>query len=161
MSTYMKMTLNPDTDKFELAVWHDDYYGKHHYGVEFPDGTIVDPREVELETRDNTPEDVEKITTELEEALGVIMNKTTPDRETIVPIETMIKAGKQAQKEQNKLLKKYDDAQLIAVLQNLQSSMKTASTMLKRCKHDEHAGELMGASDIVQTWIEGINDDTD
>ena len=131
----MKTTKNPHTGKFELATWHDDYYGKHHYGVEFPDGTIIDPREVELETRDNTP-----------------------GGETIVPIDTMIKAGKQAQKEQNKLLKKYDDAQLIAVLQNLQSSMQTASTMLKRCGHSEHADELMGASDIVQTWIEGINE---
>ena len=102
----MKTTRKKGTKKWFHCTWHDDYYGKHHYGVEFPDGTIIDPREVELETRDNTPE----------------------------------------------------DAQLIAVLQNLQSSMQTASTMLKRCGHSEHADELMGASDIVQTWIEGIHE---
>lgn len=46
--------------------------------------------------------------------------------------------------------------QLIAVLENLQSSMLTASTMLKKYELKDHADELMGVSDIVQTWIEGI-----
>lgn len=50
MSTFVKPTKNPKTGKFELATWHDDYFAHHHYGVEFEDGEVYDPREMELET---------------------------------------------------------------------------------------------------------------
>jgi hypothetical protein len=30
----------------------DDYFGKHHYGVQFKDGTIVDADEIDLETKE-------------------------------------------------------------------------------------------------------------
>ena len=52
MSTYSKTTKNPKTGKFEVAVWRDDYFAHHHYGVEFPDGSIVDPEKVKLEIKD-------------------------------------------------------------------------------------------------------------
>lgn len=52
MSTYSKITKNPKTGKFEEARWIDDYFGPHHYGVEFQDGTVIDPWEVDLETKD-------------------------------------------------------------------------------------------------------------
>lgn len=51
MSTYSRLTKNPKTGKFETATWIDDYFAHHHYGVRFPDGSIVDPWEVELETK--------------------------------------------------------------------------------------------------------------
>lgn len=50
MSTFFKRTKNPDSGKWEEALWMDDYFGQHHYGVEFPDGTIVDPNRIKLET---------------------------------------------------------------------------------------------------------------
>ena len=53
MSTYLKETLNPATGEWETATWHDDHFGNHYYGVEFPSqpGAIYDPRHTELETR--------------------------------------------------------------------------------------------------------------
>ena len=40
MSNYLAKTKNPKTGKWEMAHWFDDYYGKHEYGVMFPDGKI-------------------------------------------------------------------------------------------------------------------------
>lgn len=53
MSTYAAMTKNPKTGEFEPAIWHDDFYGPHHYGVRFLDGSMYDPREITLETNDD------------------------------------------------------------------------------------------------------------
>ena len=52
MSTYKMMTKNPDSGLWELATWHDDHFGKHKYGVEFMDGTIINPEETDLETKE-------------------------------------------------------------------------------------------------------------
>jgi hypothetical protein len=46
------MSKNPKTGKWEMATWRDDYFGQHHYGVEFPDGEIYDEEKIEIETRD-------------------------------------------------------------------------------------------------------------
>lgn len=43
MSTYKAITLHPLTGMPELATWHDDYYGQHEYGVEFPSDKKVFP----------------------------------------------------------------------------------------------------------------------
>lgn len=55
MSNYIRKTKRPDTGKFEYAHWRDDHFGKHHYGVEFMDGKIFDPRkdwgDKEIETK--------------------------------------------------------------------------------------------------------------
>jgi hypothetical protein len=50
MSNFITNTKNPKTGEFEPAYWLDDYYGHHHYGVRFKDGTMVDTWKVELET---------------------------------------------------------------------------------------------------------------
>lgn len=52
MSSYYKDTKHPKTGKWQIAMWLDDYFGDHHYGVEFPDGKVYDPRETTLETRE-------------------------------------------------------------------------------------------------------------
>jgi hypothetical protein len=36
MSHFMRRTRNPETGLFEDAVWIDDYFGHHRYGVQFP-----------------------------------------------------------------------------------------------------------------------------
>lgn len=36
MSTYTQITRHPQTGMYELATWHDDHFGPHIYGVEFP-----------------------------------------------------------------------------------------------------------------------------
>lgn len=52
MSTYQKTTKNPVTGKWEKAVWIDDYFGNHHYGVQFEgEEKVYDPEDVELETK--------------------------------------------------------------------------------------------------------------
>lgn len=54
MSSFFKRTKNPATGRWEEALWIDDHFGQHRYGVEFPDGTIVDPEIVKLETTDES-----------------------------------------------------------------------------------------------------------
>ena len=53
MSSYNIETKNPLTGEWENATWHDDYFGIHRYGVEFPsNGMIFNSEKVSLETRD-------------------------------------------------------------------------------------------------------------
>lgn len=53
MSTYTKITRHPLTKNYEVATFHDDYFGHHIYGVEFPsDGKVfptelVNPKQIE------------------------------------------------------------------------------------------------------------------
>lgn len=59
MEKDIKQTKHPKTGKWENASWIDDYFGKHHYGVEFPsdkNSYVYDPEIIELETRDSTPD---------------------------------------------------------------------------------------------------------
>jgi hypothetical protein len=35
MSTYINKAINPETGKLQLALFIDDYYGSHRYGVGF------------------------------------------------------------------------------------------------------------------------------
>ena len=35
MSSYIAKTKHPITGKWQDALWLDDYYGRHHYGVLF------------------------------------------------------------------------------------------------------------------------------
>ena len=53
MSTYSKQTKHPVTGEWHEATWIDDYYGRHLYGVQFPDAKIFDPDKTKLETRDS------------------------------------------------------------------------------------------------------------
>src|SRR3954463_14986382 len=45
MSTYSRITRHPNTGQWHKATWHDDYFGEHLYGVEFPDDKVVYPAE--------------------------------------------------------------------------------------------------------------------
>lgn len=45
MSTYKKITRHPNTGVYDNATWHDDYFGHHMYGVEFPGDKVVYPYE--------------------------------------------------------------------------------------------------------------------
>lgn len=51
MSNYIRKTKNSETGKWEEATWLDDYFGKHNYGVRFPDGKVYDANEIDLETK--------------------------------------------------------------------------------------------------------------
>ena len=57
MSSYTKSTKHPNTGKWEDALWLDDYYGKHNYGVKFKDGLVVDPDKIKLETKSEEREE--------------------------------------------------------------------------------------------------------
>ena len=50
MSSYYLKTKHPLTDKWEKAMWIDDYFGSHHYGVKFSDDSVWDPEKIKLET---------------------------------------------------------------------------------------------------------------
>lgn len=61
MSSYFKETRSPKTGNWFYALWQDDYFGKHNYGVQFfPGDDFYDPRKVELVTKDEnkTPDTV-------------------------------------------------------------------------------------------------------
>lgn len=51
MSNYYAITKHPKIGKWVKALWLDDHFGKHHYGVEFPDGKVFNPDKVELKTK--------------------------------------------------------------------------------------------------------------
>jgi len=55
MSNYLKQTKHPITGEWHEAMWMDDYYSRHHYGVQFPDSKIFNPDKTKLETRDDEP----------------------------------------------------------------------------------------------------------
>jgi hypothetical protein len=40
MSSFYRRTKNPATGAFEDAMWLDNYFGRHRYGVQFPDGRV-------------------------------------------------------------------------------------------------------------------------
>lgn len=46
MSHFVKDATHPETGKVEQAVWLDDYFGRHRYGVQFSDGQIFREDEV-------------------------------------------------------------------------------------------------------------------
>lgn len=56
MSSFLRNTKHPKTGKVETARWHDDHFGPHRYGVEFEDGTIVDPEKTKLDTNEGKTE---------------------------------------------------------------------------------------------------------
>lgn len=46
MSTYTQITKHPQTGTYEEATWHDDYFGPHIYGVEFPSDSKTYPVDI-------------------------------------------------------------------------------------------------------------------
>jgi len=53
MSTYCRFTRHPVSKQYEPAVWLDDYFGSHHYGVRFGgENTVFDDREYDIKTRE-------------------------------------------------------------------------------------------------------------
>lgn len=48
MSSYYRDTKHPLTGKVERAYWIDDFFGRHRYGVQFSDGRVFRPSEIEL-----------------------------------------------------------------------------------------------------------------
>ena len=47
MSSFYKKTKHPVTGSIENALWVDDHFGRHKYGVEFPDGSVFPDWEIE------------------------------------------------------------------------------------------------------------------
>ena len=43
MSTYKKVTQHPLDRIYGNATWHDDYFGPHRHGVEFPADDVIYP----------------------------------------------------------------------------------------------------------------------
>ena len=55
MSSFARLTKRPGTDRFEMAIWLDNYYGRYRYGVQFPDGTIYPEAGRKWEFDDSLP----------------------------------------------------------------------------------------------------------
>ena len=52
MSSYVQMTKHPITGEWEMALWVDDFFGSHCYGVKFPsDGEYYSPHALEVMSR--------------------------------------------------------------------------------------------------------------
>lgn len=60
MASYIKNTKHPETNKYEPAVWLDDYYGQHRYGVKFEDGKVFNPDLTDLPTNNKQDFDFNK-----------------------------------------------------------------------------------------------------
>lgn len=62
MSSFAAPTRHPNTGKVETAMWLDDYFGRHRYGVRFSDGQVFNPEtcpELRPERPDpQTPDDL-------------------------------------------------------------------------------------------------------
>lgn len=54
VSNFTRPTKNPETGRIEVATFLDDYFGRHQYGIEFPDGSIY--RESEIDDEPARPE---------------------------------------------------------------------------------------------------------
>lgn len=51
MSNFSRLTKNPDTGEFEIALWLDDYFGPHEYGVLFQStGKVVAERSLPFDS---------------------------------------------------------------------------------------------------------------
>lgn len=59
MSNFVAPAVHPKTKKLEHAIFLDDYYGKHRYGIRFPDGSIYPAEKVKVPPRE---EDVSRET---------------------------------------------------------------------------------------------------
>ncbi len=61
MSSYEQITKHPVTGAWQKALWLDDYFGSHNYGVIFNKGTvneyIADPRKEKLEVKERSEMD--------------------------------------------------------------------------------------------------------
>lgn len=55
MSTYQAPAIHPDTGEIEMALFLDDHFGKHRYGVQFSDGRIFPERVVQFPPDDRPP----------------------------------------------------------------------------------------------------------
>ena len=55
MSNYTKLTQHPRTGETLEASWLDDYFGRHRYGVRFPNGDVFREEEVEAAKQVLTP----------------------------------------------------------------------------------------------------------
>ena len=57
MSTFSQQTKHPVTGEWHEATWMDDFYGRHRYGVRFPSGETLNPDKIQLETREDEPQE--------------------------------------------------------------------------------------------------------
>lgn len=53
MSSFSRITKHPITGKWERAMWLDDYYGKHRYGVKFDNGDVFPGDDYDWETKED------------------------------------------------------------------------------------------------------------
>lgn len=56
MSHYQAPAYHPDTGELEEALFLDDCFGKHRYGVKFGDGKVFPVERVEVPAREATPD---------------------------------------------------------------------------------------------------------
>ncbi len=47
MSNYAALTKHPETGKWVNATWVDDHFGRHRYGVFFPDGKVFREEQID------------------------------------------------------------------------------------------------------------------
>lgn len=52
MSNYQRLTKHPETGEFQMAMWMDNYYGGHLYGVKFPSGKVFRASDYKWEFKD-------------------------------------------------------------------------------------------------------------
>ena len=48
MSNFYGAAIHPKTGEVQNVIWLDNYFGRHIYGVKFPDGSIFHENEIEV-----------------------------------------------------------------------------------------------------------------
>lgn len=69
MSNFYDYSENPATGNIEKAYWMDGYFGRHEYGVKFPDGRIFRGHEIKQPGED-TPQ-VKSVVVQIAELFDV------------------------------------------------------------------------------------------
>jgi len=65
MSSYKRLTRHPITKEWKYALWLDDYFGQHNYGVIFDGNELFKADDYEWETKDE--EDVSSMLIQINE----------------------------------------------------------------------------------------------
>lgn len=62
MSNYQAPAYHPETGALQEAMFMDDYFGKHRYGVQFADGRVFPAEDVKVPKRAATNSPLEAVT---------------------------------------------------------------------------------------------------
>jgi hypothetical protein len=86
MSNYYSKAINPETGKLEEAVFLDDYFGKHEYGVKFSNGNLYKIKDIKIPMKELENFTNEELNKKLEDSGLNPCVESNEDREIAINI---------------------------------------------------------------------------